>query len=106
VRRGGTAEQRLRLGPDRYLCRCRHPVSHTDPEPDGNASSIAYALRCRDTNSDANSDSNADRNSNGYGHSYRNANGYSEFDAQTDTDGAAIAVSQTSPDSCAKAVTS
>jgi len=81
MRRRGSAEQRVWLGPGRYRGRCRNAVTNAEPESYAHSNRYAFGMRSNvaHTNSNSNgycypngdSDSHANRD----GHSYRD--GYS-----------------------------
>jgi len=64
VRHGGSAEQRLWLGPSGYLCGCERRVANTNTHhhPDGNSDSNCHA----DGDTHADSNSYIHTNSNSY----------------------------------------
>ena len=63
MRRGGTAKQRLWVGPGRYRGRCRDAVTNSSAEPDANSNRYAFCMRAGKPDADGESNGNTIGNS-------------------------------------------
>jgi len=82
VRHGGTAEQRLWLGPSRHFCGCERWIANPHTDSDSNAIPAA-TLPNINTNSDANSHSHSHSDGYTYGNHSASSNGHAYSDGAT-----------------------
>ena len=79
MRRRGSAQQRVWLGPGRYRDRGRHTVAYAEPESYADSNRYAFGMRSDVTHSNADCDSHT--------HCHVNSHSYSYCDAHRDRNG-------------------
>ena len=83
MRHGGSAKQRIWLGPSRYFCGCGRRIANTDTDSKSKCNTYSDGNSDRDScrNTDAYSNSDGDRNSDTNTNAYSYCHPYSYFDA-------------------------
>ena len=94
MRNGGSAKQRIWLGPSRYFCGCEQRVANTNTDSNG------YLNANSDANSNGDGNCNSDTNVNAYSYCHS----YTYFHAQSDAHAKIWPIGEASSDSGASSI--
>ena len=100
MRHGGSAKQRIWLGPSRYFCGCEQRIANTDTDSNGHLDANSDG----DCNSDGEPISDTNSNVNTYSYCYCHSHSYSYFDAESDTYAKIWAICEASSDPGASSI--